>query len=450
MGHTNFEYTARSNAAEGDGVLAGHVPGPSSAPVLLTVGQFYGTLAAVRSLGRAGVPVTLAEGHALAPARWSRYVTRRIRCPEPIETDAFLSFLMRFGDGAPGHVLLPSSDEVAWLIAENQEELARRFHVVPVPFAAVDGLLDKRALHEHCQAVGIDVPETRFPASEEEAIAAGTEVGFPLILKPRTQVLLDSRSKGALVEEPAELVPRLRRFLSENHHRERIRRRSPDVSWPMLQRYYPAGREDIYGLSGYVDGAGEIVAARASRKIFQRPRKLGIGLCFEEAPIDEGHLARVAALCRRVSYRGVFEVELVRAGERSVLIDFNPRFFGQMAFDVDRGMALPRLARADALGDRAAFAALAAEASAPRAGPPRVFCHRLLFEMALRAQAFSGSMRAEEVARWRRWWAEHRDHATDAVADMADPAPWAADVAMHIGAMARHPRSSLRLLMSDR
>lgn len=420
----------------------------STPPVLLTAGQAYGTLAAARCLGRAGVPVTLAEAYRLAPARWSRHVTRRVRCPDPSDTAAFLAWLLDFGAASPGHVLLPSTDEVAWLAAENQAALAGRFHLVPVPFAAVDDLLDKRSLHEHCGAVGLDVPETRFPRSEEEAAALAAEVGFPLVLKPRTQILLDSHSKGVLVESAPDFAPRWRDFLAGNHHGERLVARKPDVVWPMLQRYYPAARRSIYSLSGYAAG-GEIAGVRAARKIFQRPRKLGIGLCFEEAELDAGLVARVGALCARVGYRGVFEVELVQDGSRSVLIDFNPRFYGQMAFDIDRGLPLPRLAYADALGDAASFASLAAGASARPPAPPRVYVHRFLFELMLRAQASSGRLAPDEERRWRGWWTSHRAAATDAVADPRDPAPWLADVTSHVAAIARHPRWFVRSVLLD-
>lgn len=420
------------------------------APVLLTAGQFYGTLAAARCLGRAGIPVTLAEGHWLAPARWSRYVARRVRCPEIGDTDAFLAWLLDFGDRSPGHVLIPPSDDLAWLFAENREALARRFQMVSTPLSTVEALLDKHALLGHCQAVGLDVPATWFPRSEEEALVSAREAGFPLLLKPRTQVQLVSRSKGLLVETPAELGPSFRAFCAQNRYGERIRRRSPDVIWPMLQRYYPRAREHIYGLSGYVDARGEIVAVRAARKILQRPRKLGIGLCFEEAAVDQVIAARLGALCRRVGYRGVFEVELVEAGAERPLIDFNPRFYSQMAFDIDRGMPLPRLAYADATGDQRGLEELAAEARAEGGGPPRVYCHRFLFEVILRAQKLSGHMSHGEEQHWRRWWSEHRDNATDAVAERGDLAPCGADVIQQLGGFARHPRSFVRSMVLDR
>jgi predicted ATP-grasp superfamily ATP-dependent carboligase len=423
---------------------------PARPPVLLTVGQYYGTLAAARCLGRAGIPVTLAEPHLLAPARWSRFVTRRVRCPEVLDAEAFLAWLFAFGAASPGHVLLPCSDDVAWLVAENHRALSANFRLPPSSLAALDALLDKRSLGEHSRAVGLDVPETWFPRSEAEAAAIGAREGFPLLVKPRTQVLLETHGKGALVEGPSELRPRLREFEANERYGRRILRLHPDVRWPMLQRFYPGAQQSISGLSGYVDGRGEVVAVRASRKIFQRPRKLGVGLCFEEAAVEDGLVQGIGALCRRVGYQGVFEVEFVDAGSRRLLIDFNPRFYGQLAFDVERGMPLPRFACADALGDHAALAALADEAQEKSAPGAHVYCHHFLFDLMLRAQQIAGHGTGGEEERWRRWWAEHRDSAVDPVADPDDPAPWRADVAGHLAGFARHPRSSFRTLWPSR
>lgn len=424
--------------------------GHSPPPVLLTLGQFYGTLAAVRCLGRAGVPVTMAEGRVLAPARWSRYVTRRVSCPDVWEADAFLSWLLAFGASSPGHVLLPTSDDVAWIIAANREALSTHFRLLPTPLSAVDALLDKRALLGLCREVGLDVPETWFPRSAAEAAELGARAGAPLLIKPRSQVLLASRTKGTLVEDAAELGARFDEFLAQNRYGERIRSHLPDVVRPIVQRFHPDANENIYSLSGYVDGRGELVAARAARKILQRPRKLGIGLCFEEAPVDERLAERVAALSRRVGYQGVFEVEFIHVGSRRLLIDYNPRLYGQLAFDIDRGMPLPRLAYADALGDEAAVSALAAEARAERSSGQRVYCHRLLFELLLLVQGLSSRLSADEERGWRRWWSEHRRRSTDAVVDADDLAPCGVDVATHLASYARHPRAFVRSMVLDR
>ena len=248
--------TRTKESASGCGALVAWARHMSSAPVLLANGTFYGTLAAVRSFGEAGIPVTLAEGHALAPARWSRYVTRRVRCPDVEDTEAFLAWLLAFGAASPGHVLLPTSDNLAWLYAQNHAALAVSFRMLPTPLSAVDALLDKRTLAEHCRAVGLGAPETWFPRSEQEAVVLGCEAGFPLLVKPRSQVFFASHMKGALVEDVGSLRAHFTEFLRRCSYGERLRRHTPDIVYPMLQHYYAGASEDIYGVSGYADGKG--------------------------------------------------------------------------------------------------------------------------------------------------------------------------------------------------
>src|SRR6266436_4705611 len=95
-------------------------PGPRSPsganPALLTMPGYGGTLAAVRCLGRAGIPVTVASEAPALPAAWSRWTTRRVRCPRPRDARAFMDWLLRFGEREPGHVLYPTSDDLAYLL----------------------------------------------------------------------------------------------------------------------------------------------------------------------------------------------------------------------------------------------------------------------------------------------------------------------------------------------
>src|ERR671915_142673 len=93
-------------------------------PVLLCNANFYGTLAAVRCYGRLGIPITVADSTKLAHAQWSKFVSRRERAPLEGDADALLSWLFAFGRQYPGHVLYPTNDEMAWLLAYHQERLA--------------------------------------------------------------------------------------------------------------------------------------------------------------------------------------------------------------------------------------------------------------------------------------------------------------------------------------
>ena len=115
-------------------------------PFLLTMPTYGGTLAAARCLGERGVRVTMAGDAFLAPARWSRYVTRWVKAPPVLEAERFFDWLMEFGRKEPGHVLYPTCDDLAWLFANRATELAEYYELYSPKVETILRLLDKKAL----------------------------------------------------------------------------------------------------------------------------------------------------------------------------------------------------------------------------------------------------------------------------------------------------------------
>jgi len=422
---------------------------PSRPPALLTAATYYGTLAAARCLGRRGVPVTMAESQLLAPARWSRFVTRRVDCPDVGDAESFLGWLTRFGESSPGHVLYPTTDDLAWLFALHREELSRHFLLYSPGVEALYALLNKKRLHAAAAEAGLETPRTWFPGAARELRGLALEARYPLLIKPQTQVLFSSHSKGARADGPAELEEKWAAFAARNPHSPALLGFDPGAGAPLVQELHAEAARGIYSLSGFVDETGELFVCRAALKVLQRPRKLGIGLCFEAAPVDEELAGKVRALCRTLGYHGVFEAEFIAAGDRRLLIDFNPRLYSQLALDVDRGMHLPLLAYLGAVGDRPALEAEVRRAQAAEPLQDRVYCHHFILEVLLRGQGASGRLSSEEVRTWRRWLADHGDRTTDAVADSDDGLPALVDLAQHLVGYARHPRAFVRSMILD-
>lgn len=419
---------------------------------LLTMPIYGGTLAAARCLGEHGVPVTVASDRLLAPARWSRHVTRRVNAPPLLETERFLEWLLRFGEREPGHVLYPTSDELAWLVAEHRSELERHYRLHQPGVDVMLRLLDKKALYEACAAAGIDTPRTRFPASAAEAARAGTELGFPLLIKPRTQVLLSARVKGALVRRSDELAAAYSGVVAASRFHPGVRPSLAGLDSPLMQPYHGQGDESIYSVAGYISLGGRAVAARASRKILQRPRRVGVGLCFEEAPLDRETLDGLVRLCRTTGYFGVFEAEYVRDGGRLRLIDFNPRFYGQMAFENARGLPLAYLVWLGASGEEERLEAEIARAASGREGSGFVYANGFFLRVLLASQRLTGKMAPAEVRRWRRWLADHRRDGTavDVAVSPHDRVPGLVSAAYEVYSACRHPRYFTRQIALDR
>ncbi len=416
-------------------------------PVLLLAPGHYGTLAAVRCLGRSSIPVTTGGPSPWTVSSFSKYSNRSVSCPPTSEAEPLLEWLEQFGREHERHVLLPTCDDTAWLYARHRERLAEYFYLSSPSIATIHALLHKGRLAEHARAVGLDTPHAWFPESDEELAAVARETRYPVLLKPTTQALFSTRNKGLVVESREKLASAYRE-LSALAHGAPILEYDPSVARPMVQEFFLDASESIYNVSGYVHD-GVLSGARASRKLLQRPRLLGVGVCFEEAVLDERLTLGIAQLAQRVGFSGVFEAEFVRSGDRSVLIDFNPRFYNQMGFDVARGLALPLLAYYQALRGHAA-SDHEQEGTAGQQPTGKVFVNASAFKVMIKSQRAFGALSIKEAHEWLAWFDSTEGRHVDAVEDPDDVWPARLDRFQLARHYLRHPRHFLRSIALNR
>jgi D-aspartate ligase len=417
--------------------------------VLLLGADYYGTLAAARAFGRAGIRVVMADANRRARGLYSKYVSEKLFHPPLSAPGALVDWLIAWGEKNPGSVLYPTNDHLAWLFAMERRRLSRVFSMFSPDVEAIITLLDKKRLHAACDAVGIDVPLTHGLSEIAIESTQVRAVPFPILLKPRMQVYLTSGIKGFIAHDYVELQAELARFNSLVAFDPVITTHYPDIAEPMLQEYLAAAETSIFSVSGFVGADGAIVA-RGAMKVLQRPRKVGIGLCFESRPVDRPLVEKLSALSAKVGYFGAFESEFIVHGKRRLLIDFNPRFYSQMGFDIARSLPIPTLVWHSARGDHDKVKAEIARAQAWTPRGDEVYCHKTMLDLVLGLQGFSGQMTHEEVSRWRRWYEAHKSVATDAVRDPDDRVPGWIDAAQWLGHFARHPRSFVRSFVLNR
>jgi predicted ATP-grasp superfamily ATP-dependent carboligase len=416
---------------------------------LLLGADYYGTLAAARAFGRAGVSVVMADENRQARALYSRHVSEKLAHPPMSSPEALLDWLVDQGQARPGTVLYPPNDHLAWLFALERDRLAASFSMYSPSAETIIRLLDKKRLHATCREVGIEIPMTHGLADGTIDSTTVRAVPFPVLLKPRTQVYLASGIKGFIANDHVELVTELGRFQTLVAFDKAITGHHPDIAEPMIQEYLSAAETSIFSVSGFVSEAGDIVT-RGAMKVLQRPRKVGIGLCFEGREVEPQLVDKLAALCKAVGYYGAFESEFIVHGNRRLLIDFNPRFYSQMGFDIARGLNIPLLVWHAARHDRRALDEEMARARSWKARGGEVYCHKTMLDLVLGLQRLSGQMTKEEVGRWREWYRDHAATATDAVRDPDDRMPGVIDAAQWVHHFARHPRSFVRSFVLNR
>jgi D-aspartate ligase len=153
----------------------------------------------------------------------------------------------------------------------------------------------------------------------------------------------------------------------------------------------------------------------------------------------------VMRLCRELGYFGIFEIEMIESDGRFLLIDFNPRPYSQMAFEIARGVPLPYLAYLDATGQRDTLARAVREAQDEPKRGATAYAHTFLLSLVITGQALGRPLGFDAPEPWARWLKQNR--LQDAVFDVSDPVPALLDAAAHVEQFARHPRSFVRSLI---
>jgi D-aspartate ligase len=307
-------------------------------PALVVDAGWVNGLAAIRSLGRAGVHVLALDHRPSALGFRSRYA-QPVLTPDPQDEAAFVSFLEGLELEAPAPVFA-THDEPLNAIARAASRFGGKF-LYPFPSWDVLGRVQtKRGQLEAAEEAGIPIPRTAYPSSAEEARAAADDFGFPVLVKP-------SSTEGFK-----------RRFL-----RQAFRCESADEVAaayadaepyePLVQEVVPGGDEELYTLGSYVAADGEALGLFSGHKLMQVPP--GVGTCrVGEAVWVEEVVQQGLALLEAMGFHGLSQVEFKRDPRDGAyrLMEINPRLWQWHGLAAACGVDLPRIAYADLTGDR--------------------------------------------------------------------------------------------------
>lgn len=303
--------------------------------LVVDVGWVNG-LAAIRSLGRAGISV-LALDHRTSPLGFrSRYATP-VRVPDPaIDEEGFVGAVAAIEGPA---VAFPTHDPPLNALARNRERLPGLHFPFPA-WSALEAIQDKRHQLEAAAVAGVSTPETRYPASAAEARAAGEELGLPVLVKPQHPDGFKRRfSKQA--------------FRCETTNDVEHAYSDAEPFGAMVQEFVPGGDEELYSLGSYLREDGKPLGLFSGRKLTQVPP--GIGTCrtgeavWVQEVVDAG-----LQFLRELRFHGLSQVEFKRDPRdgRFKLMEINPRLWQWHGLATACGVDLPVIAYRDLTGEK--------------------------------------------------------------------------------------------------
>jgi D-aspartate ligase len=324
-----------ADRSRADGQVLGRIDAVSDGrnvpAAVIDVGWVNG-LAAIRSLGRAGVRVLAVDHRRSALGFRSRYA-EPFMSPDPHTDEAkFVAYLRALGEV----VVFPTHDEALNMISRHLGDLP-----VLAPFPGWDVLervQSKRSQLEHAEAAGVDVPRTFYPGSQQDARAAAEELGLPVLVKP---------------EHPVGFKQRFRRqaFRCETVQQVEEAYANAEEFAPMVQELVPGDDDTLYSVGSYLTGDGKTLGVFCGRKLRQTPR--GIGTCRVGEALWVPEIVDAAlSLLREFGYYGLSQVEFKRDARdrRFKLMEINPRLWQWHGLASACGVDLPRIAYADLTG----------------------------------------------------------------------------------------------------
>jgi predicted ATP-grasp superfamily ATP-dependent carboligase len=302
--------------------------------VLVLDGNQRSALAAVRSLGKRGIPVIVGDESAPTLAGCSKYCREAMVYPSPyFQPTEFVQTVKTQSVRRAVEVLFSMSDVTTPLLLQYQDEFeAEGIKIASASSRAFETLTDKRKLCGLAQELDIPIPMTRAVASPEALRSALGELRLPVVLKPyRSRIFTGSQWITASVAY-ADSVESLDRTMAENESF----RNHPFL----LQEYIKGEGRGIFALYDH----GRCVALFAHRRLREKPPSGGVSVLSESVNVDPdmGKLSR--RLLDHVGWHGVAMVEFKISPEGApYLMEVNARFWGSLQLAIDAGVDFPWL-----------------------------------------------------------------------------------------------------------
>lgn len=281
--------------------------------VLVTAGEHWGVLAAVRALGAAGCDVTLVAPSSRVYAARSRHVDRVVLAPDP--SDDPDAFTQAVAGAAEGRVVLPGTEASLLALAERRGELPSSAVLGAPAVEIVRRATTKDALAELAAAAGLETPPTTIVHRGETP----DDLPLPAAVKPVRSVATPRR-----VDTRPELERALAELPGDAH---------------VVQPWLDGPLAAVAGLAW----EGRIVCCVHQEALRIWPPDAGISAYAVTVPRDPRLEGKVGALLGELGWSGIFQLQFLRTPAGDFPIDLNPRIYGSLALAISAGLDLPTL-----------------------------------------------------------------------------------------------------------
>jgi predicted ATP-grasp superfamily ATP-dependent carboligase len=284
-------------------------------PCVLLAEEVWGSaLQAMRSLGRAGVPVlVVTAGDGAAIYRRSRYCTDALDVA-PGDPRAFcarvLEWLEDRADVGADVPIIPLSDRMVEYLDAGRDLFEGRARLSIPPPELTTALLDKAASLALAGAAGLEVPPW-VRVDSPDALSDLPTLRGAIALRPTSWSTAGSEYfKIAVAADPDQAA--------------RLATEALDRGATLIAQEYIDAPDEAVELSITWSGAGHRPAVCTGRKRRQSDRSGGV-MVWGQAELLADVRDASAAFLSHTGYEGLGGLEFIRSGDHLWFIEFNPR-----------------------------------------------------------------------------------------------------------------------------
>jgi len=302
------------------------------APAVVLDGNQRSALSTVRSLGRNGVNVVVAESCSAPLAAASRFCKATLVYPDPARSpEDFTAWLASLDGKYPNAVLLPMTDITVPLVLQAAPRLTRLQTALP-SLQAYETVSDKYGLYLLARQADVHVPRTAIVSRASRGELESHAFSYPVVVKPRRSAM----------QVGGETTKRTVRYARDAAELERIvgQMLIDETDELLLQEFVAGQGAGVFGLYRH----GEPLFFFAHRRIREKPPSGGVSVLCESVPLPEEALRNARRILDPLKWHGVAMVEFkVDSAGRPWLIEINARFWGSLQLAVDSGADFPWL-----------------------------------------------------------------------------------------------------------
>lgn len=312
----------------------------SSATILVTDAWRGSAVAIIRSLARAGYRVVAADSERWSPGLASCHADERLVVPSPAESaPAFIAAMLEAIESRRVDLVIPVTDATLVPLMAARDRLPGDCRLAAPDDQRLEVAMDKSKTLDLAVRLGVPVPETRVVRRTSQALAAGDEIGWPLVVKPALSRVWDDDGRVEQMEvRYATSRTELETAITE------VAGRCP----VLLQEYC---RGTGVGVELLAD-RGRVVAAFQHRRIHEYPLGGGPSALRASVALDPELFEHSRRLLAEVGWTGLAMVEFKQTSRGPRLMEVNGRVWGSLPLAVASGVDFPALCARLMLGGR--------------------------------------------------------------------------------------------------